>query len=45
MYSNQFNRVVRRCSAEQVLSHILPLLAFGHMYLKVEPGDKEEKQK
>ena len=37
--------IVRFCTAEQVLSHLLPLLAFGHVTLKVEPDSKEEKQK
>ena len=37
--------IVRCCTAEQVLSHILPPLAFGHVTLKVEPDSKEEKQK
>ena len=36
--------IVRNCTAEQVLSHILPPLAFGHGTLKVEPDNKEEKQ-
>ena len=35
--------VVRICTAEQVLSHILPPLAFGHVKLKVEPDNKKEK--
>ncbi len=34
--------VVRSCSAEQVLSHILPPLAFGHVKVKVEPDNKKE---
>jgi hypothetical protein len=29
--------IVRSCTAEQVLSHILPPLAFGHVKIKVEP--------
>jgi len=37
--------IVRRCTAEQVLSHLLPPLAFGHVTLKVEPDTKEEKEK
>ena len=37
--------IVRRCTAKQVLSHILPPLAFGHVTLKVEPDIKEEKQR
>ena len=36
--------IVCSCTAEQVLSHILPPLAFGHVTLKVEPDNKEEKQ-
>ncbi len=36
---------VRCCTAEQVLSHLLPPLAFGHVALKVELDSKEEKQK
>ena len=35
--------IVRNCTAEQVLSHILPPLAFGHVKLKVEPDTKKEK--
>ena len=35
--------IVRSCTAEQVLSHILPPLAFGHFILKVEPDHKKEK--
>ena len=35
--------VVRSCTAEQVLSHILPPLAFGHVTLKVVPDIKKEK--
>jgi len=34
--------VVRICTAEQVLSHILPPLAFGHITLKVEPDRNKE---
>ena len=37
--------IVRHCTAEQVLSHILPPLAFGHVTLKVEPDSMGEKQK
>jgi len=33
--------VVRKCSSEQVLSHILPPLAFGHVKIKVEPDNKK----
>ena len=36
--------IVHYCTAEQVLSHILPPLAFGHVNLKVVPDSKEEKQ-
>ena len=36
--------IVRSCTAEQVLSHLLPPLAFGHVTLKVEPDSKKEKQ-
>ena len=36
--------ILRNCTAEQVLSHILPPLTFGHVTLKVEPDNKEEKQ-
>jgi hypothetical protein len=32
--------IVRNCTAEQVLSHILPPLAFGHVALKVVPDSK-----
>jgi len=35
--------IVRSCTAEQVISHILPPLAFGHATLKVEPDNKKEK--
>jgi len=35
--------IVRKCTAEQVLSHILPPLAFGHVTLKVKPDNKKEK--
>ena len=34
--------LVRSCTAEQVLSHILPPLAFGHIALKVEPDRNKE---
>jgi hypothetical protein len=36
--------IVRSCTAEQVLSHILPTLAFGHVTIKVVPDIKKEKQ-
>jgi len=36
--------IVRYCTAEQVLSHILPSLAFGHVSLIVEPDNKNEKK-
>jgi hypothetical protein len=29
--------IVRKCTAEQVLSHVLPPLAFGHVTIKVVP--------
>ena len=32
--------IVRSCTAEQVLSHILPPLAFGNVSIKVEPDNK-----
>ena len=32
--------IVRCCKAEQVLSHILPPLAFGHVTIKVEPDNE-----
>ncbi len=28
--------IVRRCTAEQFLSHLLPALCFGHVAVKVE---------
>ena len=31
---------IRSCSAEQVLSHILPQLAFGHATITVKPDKK-----
>ena len=34
--------IVRQCTAEQVLSHILPPLAFGHVTLKVVPDNTKE---
>ncbi len=34
--------IVRSCTAEQVLSHILPPLAFGQVALKVEPDNKKK---
>ncbi len=34
--------IVRNCTAEQVLSHILPPLAFGNVTLKVEPDNKDD---
>jgi len=36
--------IVRNCTAEQVLSHILPPLAFGHVTLKVVPDKNEQSQ-
>jgi len=35
--------IICHCTAEQVLSHILPPLAFGHVTLKVEPDSKKGK--
>jgi len=35
--------IVRSCTAEQVLSHILPPLAFGHVIVKVEPDSMKGK--
>ena len=35
--------IIRSCTPEQVLSHILPPLAFGHVTLKVVPDIKKEK--
>ena len=35
--------IVRKCTAEQVLSHILPPLAFGKVTLKVVPDIENEK--
>ncbi|KYK29089.1 hypothetical protein AYK20_00760 [Thermoplasmatales archaeon SG8-52-1] len=37
--------IVRYCTAEQVLSHILPPLAFGHVAIKVEPDREFSKEK
>ena len=34
--------IVRQCTAEQVLSHILPPLAFGHVTLKVVTYNTKE---
>ena len=34
--------IVRSCTAEQVLSHILPPLAFGHVTVKVVPKNTKE---
>lgn len=36
--------IVHSCTAEQVLSHILPLITFRHVTLKVEPDNKKEKK-
>lgn len=36
--------IIRSCTAEQVISHILPPLAFGHVTLKVVP-DNNKKEK
>ncbi len=35
--------IVRYCTPEQVLSHILPSIAFGHVTIKVVPDLKKEK--
>jgi len=32
--------IVRRLTAEQLLSHLLPALAFGYVSVRVEPGNK-----
>lgn len=32
--------IVRECTAEQLISHILPPLAFGHACVKVVPDRK-----
>ena len=32
--------IVRHLTAEQLLSHILPPLAIGHLSVRVEPGNK-----
>ena len=34
--------IVRSCTAEQVLSHILPPLAFGHVTVNVVPDNTKE---
>jgi hypothetical protein len=34
--------IVRSCTAEQVLSHILPPLAFGYSTLKVVPDNNKK---
>ena len=36
--------IVRCCTSEQVLSHVLSPLAFGHVTLKVEPDRKVVQQ-
>ena len=36
--------IVRSCTAEQVLSHILSPLAYGHVTLKVVPDNSEQSQ-
>lgn len=36
--------VVSLCTAEQVLSHILPPLAFGHVTIKVVPDKLRNKK-
>ena len=35
--------IVRHLTAEQLLSHLLPALAFGHVSVRVEPGNKRIK--
>ena len=35
--------IVRPCTAEQVLSHLLPPLAIGHAKVRVEPDKKIKK--
>jgi len=35
--------IVRRLTAEQLLSHILPPLAIGHVKVRVEPDKKLKK--
>jgi hypothetical protein len=35
--------IVRRLTAEQLLSHLLPALSFGHVSVRVEPGNKRIK--
>ena len=37
--------IIRKCTAEQVLSHILPPLAFRHVTIKVEPDRDKIKDK
>jgi len=37
------NGIVRPLSAEQLLSHILPPLAIGHLSVRVEPDYNNEK--
>ena len=37
--------IVRPITAEQLLSHILPPLAFGHAKVRVEPDKKFRKKK
>jgi hypothetical protein len=32
--------IVRHLTAEQLLSHLLPALAFGHVSVRVEPGNR-----
>jgi len=35
--------IVRHCTAEQVLSHLLPPLAIGYVNVRVEPNKKIKK--
>jgi hypothetical protein len=37
------NGIVRPLTAEQLLSHILPPLAIGHLSVRVEPDNREIK--
>jgi hypothetical protein len=37
--------VVRRMTAEQLLSHLLPAIAFGHVRLRVVPDAKVKARK
>lgn len=37
--------IVRSCTAEQVLNHLLPALAFKHVTITVTPNPKASKKK